>query len=97
MGHIDRREALALFASAPVAAALTWTPAEVAAGQRAAAVSAGGSLRFFSEEEYETLRVLVDLILNPERLPERFYGRMIRFVHRNGDGLVRVPGTPLMK
>lgn len=66
MATLHRRDVLRLLAAAPLAAGFTWTDAEVAAAHevRAAAQAAAGfTPQFFSAHEYETVRVLVDLIL----------------------------------
>ena len=61
---LRRREALALLAAAPVAAALSWTPAEAAqAATRARQASRPFTPAFFTAHEYATVRVLVDLII----------------------------------
>ena len=58
---MDRREALRLLATAPLATAFSCTGSEAARAQRA--VSSGYAPKFFTEHEYETVRLLVDLIL----------------------------------
>ena len=71
MTKISRRAALRLFGSAPVAAAMVWTPAEAEQAhthaQRARAAAARQSRayrpRFFTPHEYATVAVLVDLII----------------------------------
>ena len=71
MNTISRRSALKLFASAPTAAALMWTPVEAARaaeqaqqGLRAAAQSGTPfTPAFFTTHEYATVAVLVDLII----------------------------------
>ena len=67
---MQRRELLRLLAAAPVAAGFAWTDAEASAAfQRATAsrdaAAAGASFtpKFFSDHEYQTVRVLVDLII----------------------------------
>jgi gluconate 2-dehydrogenase gamma chain len=67
---MDRRDALRLLASAPAAAGFAWTEIEAAeAFQRATAARAGGDAgpaftpKFFTAHEYETVRVLVDLVI----------------------------------
>jgi len=67
---ITRRSALKLFAAAPAAAALVWTPveAERAAEQaqqsrRAAAPGTSFEPKFFTGHEYATVAALVDLII----------------------------------
>jgi gluconate 2-dehydrogenase gamma chain len=71
MKHISRRAALRLFGSAPVAAAMAWTPAEAEQAhthaQQARAAAAKQSKpykpKFFTAHEYATVAVLVDLII----------------------------------
>lgn len=71
MRRISRRAALQLFASAPVAAAMAWTPAEADQAQRRAqqakadAEKHGSTYQptFFTAHEYATVAVLVDLII----------------------------------
>ena len=71
MTRITRRTALKAFASAPVAAAIAWTPAEADQAQRRAqqartdAVKHGTAYtpKFFTPHEYATVAVLVDLII----------------------------------
>jgi gluconate 2-dehydrogenase gamma chain len=68
MKAISRRSALELFAAAPAAAALVWTPAEArqAHEHSAAAVAADAGPfkpKFFTAHEYATVAVLVDLII----------------------------------
>ena len=60
-GEISRREAVAALA-AVTGAAFTWTPAEVA---RAARHSASSSQQpaFFSDHEWQTVRLLVDIVI----------------------------------
>ena len=58
---MDRRQALDLLASIPFASVFTLTGIEVARAQEA--VRSGFTPRFFSDHEYRTVRVLVDLIL----------------------------------
>lgn len=67
---LDRRTAIKLMASAPMAAGFAWTSAEAAEAHRhlqtaKAAAKAGVPFKpkFFSAHEYETVRLLVDLIL----------------------------------
>ena len=67
---MDRRDALRLLASAPVAAGFVWTDAEAAdAYQRAATARAAAAPgapftpKFFNAHEYETVRVLADLVI----------------------------------
>jgi gluconate 2-dehydrogenase gamma chain len=71
MKPITRREALRIVTSAPVAAALVWTPAEArqahehadAARTQAAKQATPFKPRFFTAHEYATVSVLVDLII----------------------------------
>jgi hypothetical protein len=70
MAAIDRREALRLFGAAPLAAGFAWTDAEAGHAHRLAqaarqAAQAGTAFtpKFFTPHEYETVRVLVDLII----------------------------------
>jgi hypothetical protein len=71
MTNITRRAALKIVTSAPVAAALVWTPAEArqahehadAARAQAARQAAPFKPRFFTAHEYATVSVLVDLII----------------------------------
>ena len=59
--RIDRREALALLASAPIASAFACTPERIARAQQA--VSGDYTLRFFTPHEYDTVCVLADLFI----------------------------------
>jgi gluconate 2-dehydrogenase subunit 3-like protein len=71
MKTITRRAALQVFASAPVAAAMAWTPAEAeqahhdAQQARAAAAKTARAFKpkFFTAHEYATVGILVDLII----------------------------------
>jgi len=71
MAPISRRAALRIVSSAPVAAALVWTPAEAqqahehaaAAREQAAKRAAPFKPKFFTAHEYATVGVLVDLII----------------------------------
>ena len=71
MKHVSRRTALKAFASAPVAAAMAWTPAEAGQAQRRAqqarseAEKRGTAYqpKFFTPHEYATVGLLVDLII----------------------------------
>ena len=71
MRSITRRAALQIFASAPVAAAMAWTPAEAeqahhdAQQARAAAAKTAKAFKpkFFTAHEYATVGILVDLII----------------------------------
>jgi gluconate 2-dehydrogenase gamma chain len=70
MADINRRRVLQLLASAPVAAGFAWTDAEAIEAHRLAQAArdtaqAGTAFtpKFFTPHEYETVRVLVDLII----------------------------------
>jgi gluconate 2-dehydrogenase gamma chain len=68
MKSISRRTALQIVTSAPMAAALVWTPAEAQqAHEHAAAAQAKTAApfkpKFFTAHEYATVAVLVDLII----------------------------------
>jgi len=64
---MNRRESLKLIAaaSAPAAAGFTWTAGDVARAGDRAARSNGGAFApdFFTEHEYRTVSILVDLII----------------------------------
>lgn len=67
---LDRRAAIKLMASAPMAAGFAWTGAEAAEAHRhlqAVKAAAKGGVpfkpKFFTAHEYETVRFLTDLIL----------------------------------
>ena len=63
---MNRRESLRLIALAPLAAQLEWSTFDIdRAREKAAAARAAGRFQpdFFNEHEYETVRVLVDLII----------------------------------
>ncbi len=70
MPRVDRRDVLRLLASVPMAAVFQLTPSEAAAAhalaqaaQRAAAAGTPFTPKFFTPHEWETVRVLVDLII----------------------------------
>jgi gluconate 2-dehydrogenase gamma chain len=71
MASISRRAALRIVSSAPVAAALVWTPAEAqqaheqatAAREQAAKRPAPFKPKFFTAHEYAMVGLLVDLII----------------------------------
>jgi len=70
MPGIDRRDMLRVLASAPLAAGFVWTPREAEAAvdlaQAARQAAAGGTPftpRFFTAHEWDTVRVLVDIII----------------------------------
>ena len=63
---MNRRESLKLVAAAPFAAGFTWTPTDVARAhdkQQARSAAEPFAAEFFTDHEYETVRVLVDLII----------------------------------
>lgn len=68
MGKINRRESLQILAAVPASAGFTWTEAEVRQAQKArrSAAPASGSPRFFTESEWQTVRILCDLVLPPD-------------------------------
>jgi hypothetical protein len=69
MSEVDRRAMLRLLAAAPVAAGFAWTADEVAAAAdlsqtaRSAAARAPFTPKFFNAHEWETVRLLADLII----------------------------------
>jgi gluconate 2-dehydrogenase gamma chain len=67
MKTITRRSALQLLGTAPMAAALVWTPADVEAAQRARSQATASAKtfkpKFFTAHEYAAVAVLVDLII----------------------------------
>lgn len=70
MTAIDRRTLLRALAAAPLAAGFAWTDADAAvagelaqASQAAAAQGAVFTPRFFTDHEWRTVRLLVDLII----------------------------------
>ena len=70
MDAINRRSMLRLLASAPAAAGLVWTDAEAQqahhlaqAAQTAAKTGAPFKPKFFTPHEWQTVRVLVDIII----------------------------------
>jgi len=67
---LDRRDMLQLLASAPMAAGFAWTEAEAhqahdlaQAAQSAAVTGTPFVPKFFTDHEWQTIRVLVDLII----------------------------------
>lgn len=64
---MNRREAVRLLAAAPVAAAFEFSPVEVARALTRGRAARGGGQdyqpKFFTAHEWETVRLLVDLIL----------------------------------
>ena len=71
MNNITRRTALKAFASAPIAAAMAWTPAEADQAQRRAQQARADAekhgtaytAKFFTPHEYATVAVLVRVYL----------------------------------
>jgi gluconate 2-dehydrogenase subunit 3-like protein len=64
MKPISRRRALQVITSAPIAAAIAWTPAEAEAAQNQARVAPRPfQPKFFTRNEYATVIVLTDLII----------------------------------
>ena len=64
MATMDRRTLLQLVAAAPMAAAFTWTGEEaVHASVQARAAAAPFTPVFFTAHEYETVKILADLII----------------------------------
>lgn len=70
MTDIDRRGVLRLLASAPMAAGFAWTAAEAGEAHRLAQAARGAAQsgapytpKFFTPHEWETVRVLVDIII----------------------------------
>jgi gluconate 2-dehydrogenase subunit 3-like protein len=71
MSAIDRRDMIRMLAAAPMAAGFAWTSAEAqqahdlahAAQQAAAAAGTPYTPKFFTRHEWETVRILVDLII----------------------------------
>ena len=70
MKRLSRREAVGLMAAAPLALVLRWTPADADRAARLArharATGSGGAPyapAFFTPHEWETVRLLVDLII----------------------------------
>lgn len=71
MSEIDRRGVLRLLASAPVAAGFAWTAAEaqeahhLAQAARSVVQAAGAAYtpKFFTAHEWDTVRLLVDIII----------------------------------
>ena len=62
---MNRRESLKLMATASMAAGFSWTPADVAQAREQTRQVQGEPFRpeFFTDHEYETVRILVDLII----------------------------------
>ena len=70
MRDLNRRDVLRLLASAPVAAGFVWTAEEAEAAhalaqaaQQAAASGTAFTPKFFTPHEWQTVRVLVDIII----------------------------------
>ena len=70
MSALDRRSMLRLLAAAPLAAGFGWTDAEASAAydlaqaaQAAAKTGTAYAPKFFTAHEWNTVRVLVDIIL----------------------------------
>jgi gluconate 2-dehydrogenase gamma chain len=70
MDALDRRSMLRILASAPAAAGIAWTDADAQqahhqakAAQRAAKAGTPFKPKFFTPHEWETVRVLVDIII----------------------------------
>lgn len=65
MSRMNRREALKLLATAPFIASLDWTPEEVSAAALKVDDLAGTTYapEFFTDHEWRTVHVLVDLII----------------------------------
>jgi len=73
MAELDRRSLLRLMAAAPLAAGFAWTEAEASTAQAltqaARATAQAGTPyvpKFFTAHEWETVKVLVDIILPPD-------------------------------
>lgn len=63
MSRLTRRESLKLMALAPLAAGFTWTGSDAKRARDRAENAAAFSPQFFTEPEYETVEILVDLII----------------------------------
>ena len=67
MSDMNRRELLGLLALTPLTTALNWSPEAVSRAQavaaRALAAPATFELKFFTPQEFETVKVLADLII----------------------------------
>ena len=67
MSRMARRRVLRLFASAPLAAGFAWSQAEALAAHRLAhhttSAAQGFTPQFFTPREYETVRMLVDILI----------------------------------
>ena len=56
---IDRREAMSLLASASIASAFACSPSEIARAHQ----KVGGERKFFTDHEFDTVRLLADLFI----------------------------------
>ena len=67
MSRMERRRILRLLASAPLTAGFAWSPAEALEAHRlaqeATTTGQGFTPQFFTTREYETVRMLVDIII----------------------------------
>ncbi len=63
MAELTRRESLKLIALAPLAAGFTWDASDTRRARDRVDRTAAFEPQFFTEDEYETVRLLVDLIL----------------------------------
>lgn len=63
MSDLTRREALRLLSVASISAAFSWTPVEFARATTLARAARGFEPKFFTPHEWETVRVLVDLLI----------------------------------
>ena len=63
MSDLTRREALRLLGVASISAAFSWTPVEFERATRLARAARGFEPKFFTPHEWETVRVLVDLLI----------------------------------
>jgi gluconate 2-dehydrogenase gamma chain len=67
MDKVNRRTVLQILGAAPVAAGFTWTDAEAAQAAKSAQAAAGKGgahmPKFFTDHEWATVRVLVDMII----------------------------------
>jgi gluconate 2-dehydrogenase gamma chain len=73
--QLDRRSMLQLLAAAPLAAGFAWTDAEAStagelaqAAQAAAKAGAAYAPKFFTAHEWDTVRMLVDIIIPKDEL-----------------------------
>ena len=63
MSDLSRRDALRLLGVASISAAFSWTPVEVERATRLVRAARAFEPKFFTAHEWETVRVLVDLII----------------------------------